>query len=191
MKSDPWMADLALAEVEAVRRRNRARVGNLRFPLLALAVLQLCSAAWTLAAGRDHVAMFYAPGLLLVAGLCGLNARRSARSRGVQVKVYPWMATALILLVISASVSRWGFAHGLTLVEQVGPGLAFAVGMLGFGIWARNSRLILAGAAMSATCLLSTLIVTGDAAVALQMLGFTFLLTATAIMNPSGEEAPQ
>src|SRR5690606_21378874 len=134
----PWTADLALAEVQAALRRNRKRIGQLRFPLLALAALQCCTAAWAVGAGRDHIAMFYAPGLLLVAGLCAVNARRSARSRGVQVKLYPWMMTALVLLVLSASVSRWGFAQGLPLVEELGPGLVFAAGILGFGIWARN-----------------------------------------------------
>ncbi len=191
MEADPWVADLTLAEVRAVRRRNRARVGTLRFPLLALAVLQLCSAAWTLAVGRDHVAILYAPGLLLVAGLSGLNARRSARAQGVQVKVYPWMVTALILLVLSASVSRWGFAHGLTLVEQVGPGLVFAIGMLGFGIWVRNSTLTLASAAMMTTSVLSPVIATGDAAIALQMVAFAVFLTASAVMNHSGLDASQ
>jgi hypothetical protein len=189
MDADPWVADLALAEVASVRRRNRARVGMLRFPLLALAVLLSCTAAWTLAVGRDSVAMFYAPGLLVVAGLSGLNARRTARARGVQVKVYPWMVTALILLVLSASVSRWGFAHGLTLVEEIGPGLVFATGILAFGIWVRNTTLTLAGSAMIATSLLSVVITTGDAAVALQMLGFAVLLTASAAVHRSGPEA--
>jgi hypothetical protein len=183
MDADPWAADLAFAEVQAVRRRNRTRVGMLRFPLLALAALQWCTAAWTLGVGRDHVAMFYAPGLLLVAGLSGMNARRSAHSRGVQVKVYPWMITALTLLVLSASVSRWGFAHGLTLVEEIGPGLVFAIGILGFGTWVRNSTLTLAGSAMITTSLLSPMIVTGDAAVVLQLVAFGIFLTATAMTN--------
>lgn len=189
MEADPWVADLALAEVQALRRRNRARVGLLRFPLLGLAALQLCSAAWALAVGRDHLAMFYAPGLLLVAGLSGRNARRSAQSRGVQVKVYPWMVTALILLMLSACVSRWGFAHGLTLVEEIGPGLVFAIGILGFGIWVRNSTLTLASSAMIATSLLSPVIVTGDAAVALQLVAFAVFLTASAATNRSGMKA--
>jgi hypothetical protein len=191
MAADPWVADLALAEVEAVRRRNRARVGMLPFPLLGLAALQLCSAAWTLRFGRDHLAMFYAPGLLLVAGLSGLNARRTAHSRGVQVKVYPWMLTALILLALSASVSRWGFAQGLTLVEEIGPGLVFAIGILGFGKWVHNSTLTLAGSAMITTSLLSPAIVTGDAAVALQLVAFAGFLTASAVTNRSGRELPK
>jgi hypothetical protein len=184
MDADPWVADLALAEVHAVRRRNRARLGLLRFPLLGLAALQLSSAAWTLAFGRDHLAMFYGPGLLLVAGLSGWNARRSARGRGVQVKVYPWMLTALILLVLSASVSRWGFANGLTLVEEIGPGLVFAIGILGFGIWVRNSTLTVASSAMITISLLSPVIATGDAAVALQLVAFAGFLTASALTNP-------
>jgi hypothetical protein len=183
MAADPWVADLALAEVQAVRRRNRARLGLLRFPLLGLAALQLCSAAWTLAFGRDHLAMFYAPGLLLVAGLSGVNARRSAHSRGVQAKVYPWMVTALILLVFSASVSRWGFAQGLTLVEEIGPGLVFAIGILGFGIWVRNATLTLASSAMITTSLLSPVIVAGDAAVALQLVAFAVFLTTPALTS--------
>lgn len=61
--------------------------------------------------------------------------------------------------------------------------------MLGFGIWVRSSTLALAGSAMSATSLLSKLIVTGGAAVALQMVAFAVFLTASALMNRSGPEA--
>jgi hypothetical protein len=186
--ADPWIVDLTLAEVDATRSRNRARLGSLRFPLLGLAALQLCSAGWVLAVGRDHLAIFYTPGLLLVAALSGLNARRVARARGAQLAVYPWIVTAAVLLVLSATVSRWGFTHDLTLVEEIGPPLVFAIGILLFGIWGRNHSLTLAGLAMIAISLVSPLLVTGDPCVALQQVGHATCLIASAVLNPSTKE---
>ena len=186
--ADPWIVDLTLAEVEAARRRSRTRMGSLRFPLLGLAALQLCSAGWALAVGRDHLAIFYAPGLLLVAALSGFNARRVARSRGAQMKVYPWIVTAGVLLVLSATVSRWGFTHGIALVDEIGPPLVFAIGFLLFGFWGRNRSLTLAGSAMIAISLVSPLVVAGDGCVALQQVAYATCLTTSALLNTSTKE---
>ena len=182
MDTDPWVADLTLAEVNAARLRGRRRIGRLRFPLLALAALLLCSAGWALAVGRHHLAIFYAPGLLVVAAWSGWYARRDASRNGVQVKVSPWIATAVVLLILSACVSRWSTLNHRTTVEEIGPSVLFALGMVAFGLWGRTTALVSVGVAMVIVSLTSPLFAAGDACVAIQLVAYAGLLTAAARM---------
>jgi hypothetical protein len=180
MSRDPWLADLTLAEIEAAQRRSRRRTGRLTVPLLALAALQSCSAVWALTIGRDRLATFYAPGRLVVAALSGWSARRDARTHGVQVRVWPWVATAVVLLVLSASVSRWGSAHHHTIVEEVGPGTVFALGIILFGAWTGAARVVVAGVAMVMVSTAAPFVASGDACVALQLAAYAAVLATAA-----------
>lgn len=183
MSTDPWEADLTLAEIRAARLRNRRRIGTSVAPLLALAALLACSAGWALVFGRHRIAMFYAPGLVVVAAFCGLRTRRDAATRGVQVKVWPWIVTAVVLLVLSASVSRWATANHHRTIEEIGPALVFALGVVGFGFWTRTSPVVAAGASMIAISALSPLIASGDACVAVQFSAYAVVLAITARAN--------
>jgi hypothetical protein len=180
MSTDRWVADLTLAEVNAARLRGRRRIGRLRFPLLALAALLLCTAGWALAVGRHHLAVFFAPGLVVVAAGSGWHARRDAHERGVQIKVWPWIAMAAGLLILSAGVSRWATVHHHPNVEEIGPSVVFALGIVVFGLWARTPTVVSAGVAMVIVSLASPLLAAGDACVAIQLAAFAVLLTAAA-----------
>jgi hypothetical protein len=180
VNTDRWAADLTLAEVNAARLHGRRRIGQLTFPLLALAALLLCSAGWALAVGRHHLAIFYAPGLLVVAAWSGWHARRDARRNGVQVKVWPWIAMAVVLLILSATVSRWSTLNHHTTVEEIGPSVVFALGIVVFGLWGRTPTVVSAGMAMVIVSLASPLLAAGDACVAIQLVAYALLLTAAA-----------
>jgi hypothetical protein len=180
VNTDRCVADLTLAEVNAARLRGRRRIGRLRFPLLALAALYLCSAGWALAVGRHHLAIFYAPGLLVVAAWSGWHARRDARRNGVQVKVSPWIATAAVLLILSASVSRWATVHHHTTVEEIGPSVVSALGIVVFGLWGRTPTVVSAGVAMVVISLASPRFAAGDTCVAIQLAAFAVVLSAAA-----------
>ena len=189
MSTDPWVADLTLAEVDAARRRGRKMVARLRFPLLALAGLHLCSAVWALTAGRHRIASFYGPGLIVVAAWSGWRARRDAHAHGVQVKVAPWLATAVTLLVLSAAVARWADVRGHRTVEVVGPAMVFALGIVAFGLWGRAGPVVGAGAMMVAVSMATPLVASGDAAVALQLVGYALVLVVAALRsNPTVPE---
>jgi hypothetical protein len=185
MQTDPLVAELTLAGVRAVQRRNRRRAAAVRFPLSLIGVFTLIAAAWALAFGRDRIAIFYGPAIVLTAVAAGWRYRRISAREGVQASVLPWALTAVALLSASALVSQLGFAAGADRVEEAGPSLVFAAGYLLLGAWGRNRALTLASAAMIADSLLAPLFLHGDRCVAWQIgVDGVLLLAAAALTRP-------
>lgn len=189
MTNDPWVADLTLAEVVAVRRRSRERIGTLRMPMLAWAALLAVEAAWVLIAGRHAVVVSYAPLLVAMTLLNALYVRRAAREWGAQPHVYPWALAAVGLLVVSASVSRTAVALELPWLEDTGPSLVFAIGVGIFAFWSRNNALAVASAGMIATVIVASTLTDGDTCVAIELAGFAgWMLLAAALTGRSTAE---
>lgn len=185
MSMDPLVADLLLAEIRSARIQNRRRTGALSEPLIAVGLLGLAAAGWVLVFGRDHLAVFYAPSLLLISWIAGRRHRRAGVERGVVTPVLPWVLAAFGLLALSATVSRVGFATGHPLIEEVGPGLVFALGYLLLGVWGHNRPLVVAALLAALASLLSPLVATGDACVSAQLLTAGALLAGAGAANRS------
>lgn len=166
-----------------MQRRNRRRAAAVRLPLGLTGAITLIAAGWALAYGRDHMVIFYAPALLLIAVATGWRYRRISARDGVQTSVSPWALIALTLLIGSALVSRLGFATGAKWVEEAGPSLVFGLGYLLLAAWGRNHALILATTVMAADSLLAPLFLNGDACVAWQCGVNGCLLVAAAISS--------
>jgi len=187
--NDPWVADMTLAELVAVRRRSRERIGILRVPMLAWAALLAVEAVWVLIAGRHAIVVSYAPLLVAMTLLNALYVRRAAREWGAQPHVYPWALAAVGLLVVSASVSRTAVALDLPWLEDIGPSLVFAIGVGLFAFWSRNSALAGASAGMIATVVVASALTDGDICVAIELAGFaSWMLLAAALTGRAAAE---
>jgi hypothetical protein len=165
---DPLVAELTLAEIGAAQRRNRRRAAAVRFPLAMSGICIVLSAGCALVLGRDHLAVFFGPTIVLTALAAGRHYRRSSIDDGVQTRIAPWALTALALLALCATTSRLGAEHHLDWVNVAGPSLVFAAGWLLLATWGGNRPLIFASAIMIADSLIAPLIVQGDAGVAWQ-----------------------
>ncbi len=180
MPIDPLVADLTLAEVRAAQRRNRVRSGSLRFPMLAVGVLNLLAAPWALVMGRDHLGIFFVVGLPIVAWRTGIHHRRRADIEGVKARVAPWVLSAFGLLALSAVTSHLGFTSHTYLLTEIGPTLVFAFGYLLLGWWGHNRPLVLATLGMIAFSVATPVIAAGDAGLALQLVVDAALLIVAA-----------
>jgi hypothetical protein len=184
---DPLVAELTLAEIGATRRRNRRRAAAVRFPLAMTGVCILLTAGCAVVLGRDHIAVFFGPTIMLTALASGRHYRRSSVRDGVQTRIAPWALTALALLALCATTSRLGAANHLDWVNVAGPSLVFAAGYLMLATWGNNRPLILASAIMIGDSLIAPLIVHGDAGVAWQCSVNGALLVVAALCTPSPE----
>jgi hypothetical protein len=184
---DPLIAELTLAEIHAVQVDNRRRTAALRFPVAAIGVSTFLAALVALLWGREHVAVFYAPALVVTAAAAALRYRRIAGRAGLQVSVAPWVMTAIALLALSATVARIGHAAGDRYLELAGPSLVFAAGYLFLARWGGNRTLALAAVAMMIDSTLAPAVVNGDACVAWQLaFNAVLLLAAAALTRPVG-----
>lgn len=187
---DPLVADLTLAEVRALQRRNRRRAAAVRLPLGLSGVITLVAAGWALEFGRHHMVVFYGPALVTIGVAAGWRYRRISALDGVQASLAPWALTALALLAGSALVSRLGVATGTSSVELAGPSLVFAVGYLLLGRWGHNAALVAATAIMAADSVMAPLFLRGDPCVAWQCgVNGALLLVAALRTRPVTEGA--
>jgi positive regulator of sigma E activity len=178
---DPLIPELTLIELRVLRDRNRRRAGALRFSLYALGLLHLVMTGWVLVAGRDNVAIFYAPAFLLIAVATGRRYRRDAQQSGIQVSLLPWLASGLTYLVLAMIASRLGFVLDWPILTEIGPTLLLALTYHLLGWWGRNRNLIIATAAMFAVSALAAVLARGDTSVAIQTCadGILLILAAT------------
>jgi hypothetical protein len=184
---DPLVAELTLAEVRAVQRRNRHRTGALRFPIAAIGVVTLLAAVWALAFGRDHVALFYAPAVAVTATAAAARYQKVARREGRHLSVAPWLATAAAVLALSAAVSQLGRATGVRWAELAGPTTVFAAGYLLLARWGSNKALGIAAILIIADSLIAPAFLDGDVCVAWQLaVSGALLVAAAAATRPMG-----
>jgi len=186
---DPLVADLTLAEIRATQRRNRRRAAAVRFPLAMTGVCIVLTAGCALLLGRDHLAAFFGPTILLTALAAGWHYRRSSARDGVQTRITPWALTALALLAASAATSRLSAAAHLAWLNLAGPSLVFAAGYLMLASWGGNRPLILASAAMVADSLIAPLLIHGDGGVAWQCALDGVLLIVAAVATRAHQES--
>jgi hypothetical protein len=185
---DPLVAELTLTEIRATQRRNRRRAAAVRFPLAMTGICSLLTAGGAVVLGRDHIAVFFGPTILLTAIAAGWHYRRSSTRDGVQTRIAPWALTALALLALCATTSRLGAENHLDWVNVAGPSLVFAAGYLMLATWGHNRPLILASAIMIGDSLIAPLTVHGDAGVAWQCGINGTLLVVAAIFTSVTQE---
>lgn len=178
---------LLLAELEGRLAANRRRAGTLRFPLLAVAVVNLAAVPWCLIAGRRRMVAFYLPALLVAIAASWRRHRRQAARTGVLVPLRVWCLAALAAVAGAATVSRIGVVTGLRVVEEAGPGLVWVAGYHLLGRWGHNRLLMSSTAAMvPATVLLGATVLRGDAFVAAQLAANGLLLAVAAARAEPG-----
>lgn len=183
---------LLLAELEGRLAANRRRAGALRYPLVAVAVVNVAAIPWCLLAGRRRMVLFYLPALLVAMAASWHHNRRLARRTGVLLPLWMWALGALAIVAGAATLSRIGVATGARVVEEAGPALVWVAGYHLLGRWGHNRLLMISTAAMvPATLLLRATMLRGDAFVAAQLVAYGLLLvTAAARTPPDGAPAP-
>jgi hypothetical protein len=186
---DPLVADLTLAEIRATQRRNRRRTAAVRFPLAMTGVCILMTAGCALVLGRDHLALFFGPTILLTAVAAGWHYRSSSARDGVQTRITPWALTAIVLLALCATTSRVGASYHLDWVNLAGPSLVFAAGYLMLAAWGSNRPLLVASALMIVDSVLAPLVVHGDGGVAWQCALNGMLLFVAAVCTRARQES--
>lgn len=172
---------LLLTELEGRLAANRRRAGVLRYPLLAVAVVNLAAVPWCLIGGRRRMVAFYLPALLVAITASWRHHRRQAARTGVQLPLRVWCLAALAMVAGAATVSRIGAATELRLVEEAGPSLVWVAGYHLLGRWGHNRLLTASTAAMvPATLALGATVLRGDAFVAAQLAANGLLLAVAA-----------
>lgn len=178
---------LLLAELEGRLAANRRRAGALRFPLLAVATVNLAAVPWCLIAGRQRMVAFYLPALVVAIAVSWRHHRRQAARTGVLLPLRMWCLAALATVAAAATMSRLGVATGLRVVEEAGPSLAWVAGYHLLGRWGHNRLLMTSTAAMApATVLLGATVLRGDAFVAAQLAANGLLLAAAVARTEPG-----
>jgi hypothetical protein len=183
MDVDPEMDRLLLAELQSRIEFNRRRAGALRFPLLAIAVVNVLAAGWCMLVGRHHLFVFYAPALGVVILASRHHFRRLAESEGVLLPIRVWVLAACGLAIASAAVSRVGVALDVRTLEEVGPCLVWVVGYHLLGRWGRNRALVVATIAMVPATAVVAAFASGDALVAGQLAVNGLLLGVAALVS--------
>ena len=177
---DPYAADIAVAEIEALRSSERRRLATLPTPLVAFALVDLGGVVAVLLVGRFHLALYALPAFALAVWVSARAFSRRARAEGVQVSVRPWGLTALALCVGAVSASRAGVLLDVDAVSTVGPFLAQAVTLWLLGRWADSDALLVSSVLMVVASLLVGSQAAGDVAVALQFGAYGVILLAMA-----------
>jgi hypothetical protein len=169
-----------LVDLHRAVELSRHRVGALRFPLAAAAVVMIAAAAWCLVAGRRHLLIFYGPALFLAIAVSNHHFNVRAEREGLRLPIRTWAWGAVGLMGISAAVARLGSATGAVRVEIAGPSLVFALGYFALGFWGHNRALLWCCLGMVGGSLALATILSGDRAVAAQLAAFGALLLLAA-----------
>ena len=175
---DPIAAELVLAETAATKRRVDGLVRTamaVPLRLLALAWMVLCPIA--LLVGRNHLGPAVGIALLAVTALAWVRYRRAARERGVRVRLWPWLAVAVIALAGGAAASRAGTDHGLAWLNIVGPFVINALALMGLAGFVRSRAIGIAAVTMLAISFIIAGTLNGDVAVAVQLAAYSAVLT--------------
>ena len=177
---DPYAADVAVAEIAALKTSERRRLATLPAPLVAFALVDLGGVVAVILLGRFHLALYALPAFALAVWVSARAFSLRARTEGVQVSVRPWALTALALCLGSVSASRAGVLLDVDDISTVGPFLAQAVALWLLGRWADSDALLISSVVMVVASLLIGSQAAGDLAVALQFGVYGVLMLATA-----------
>lgn len=172
-----------LGEVERVRRRTRAEIGALWFPLVVFGALSLFSAPLN----EVELAIYWAVAAPIGVVLVSFFYYRRERSLGVESRLLPTAVAIGVIIVGTAVTGSLGGILGFEMVSAVGPSLAVSAGLLMFariehspplaGVALGMAALAVALAAMGAApdMVASLLAATGGAAAVLLGLGYRLL----------------
>jgi hypothetical protein len=177
---DRIVAELTLAETAARRHRTAELVrASMAVPLrlLALAWIVLCPIA--LIFGRNHLGPFVAMALLLVTILAWRQYRRIGQRHGFRTSLWPWLGVALVAIAGGVAASQGGTQHALPWLNTAGPFIVNALSLLALAWFIRSSWLAYCVAAMVCSSVATIAVLSGDAAVAVQLGLYATLLAAT------------
>jgi hypothetical protein len=178
--TDPYVADLAMAEVMAAQRRIRSMRRAVTLPVQLLGASLLLGSLGAVLVGRDHLLPVMGPALLLVLLVSARHYRQEGVRTGQWLPVWPWVVVLLPTIVISATLSRFGVTHDRPLLTDAGPMAAMALATGVVGCWLRAGRLVVVTALMLLTTVVTNMAWSGDLAIAVQMAAYSaFLVTAT------------
>jgi hypothetical protein len=148
MATDPTKS--LLSEIGRLRRRTRADLQGIWFPLVLFGALSMASALVALRFGGVPLGLFWVVAAPAGSAVTAVYYRRRARRIGLEAPATPYVITAAVLVLGAFLTGGLGGALGVATVSALGPPLCVSAGYLLFARLAHSWGLAAVAIALSA-----------------------------------------